>query len=87
MNLIKSAAAPFYFKVAMVLVSLIALGYISVLAKEILCPLLFALLFAILLLPLANFLELRFRFPRSAASGTSVILLLLFLTLVLYLVG
>lgn len=87
MNLLKTGHAPFYSKLAMVLVSLIALGYISILAKEILCPLLFALLFAILLLPLAHFLELRLKFARSAASGTSVILLLFFLALVLYLVG
>lgn len=87
MNLLKSTHAPFYFKLAMVLVSLIALGYISVLAKEILCPLLFALLFAILLLPLAHFFELKCKFARSAASGISVILLLLFLALIFYLVG
>lgn len=87
MNLFKPTHSPFYFKLAMVLISLIALGYISVLAKEILCPLLFALLFAILLLPLAHFLELKFKFARSAASGISVILLLFFLALILYLVG
>ncbi|MEJ7769444.1 MAG: AI-2E family transporter [Chitinophagaceae bacterium] len=87
MNITKPTSTPFYFKLALVLVSLIALGYISILGKEILCPLLFALLFAILLLPMCHFFETTFKFPRSAASGVSVIILLVFLALVLYLVG
>ena len=41
---------PFYTRLAMVLVSLIALSYIAVLGKSILAPLVFALLFAVLLL-------------------------------------
>ena len=67
---------PFYFKLAMVLIAIIALGYLSILGKEILCPLLFGLLFAILLLPLARFFETRVRLRRSAASAFAVIVLL-----------
>jgi putative permease len=78
---------PFYTRLAMVLVSLIALSYIAVLGKSILAPLVFALLFAVLLLPLANFLEHRLRLPRSLASLFSVIFLLLALAGVLYVVG
>jgi predicted PurR-regulated permease PerM len=78
---------PFYTRLAMVLVSLIALSYIAVLGKSILAPLVFALLFAVLLLPLANFLEHRLRLPRSLASLFSVIILLLVLAGVLYVVG
>jgi predicted PurR-regulated permease PerM len=78
---------PFYTRLAMVLVSLIALFYIAVLGKSILAPLVFALLFAVLLLPLANFLEHRLRFPRSLASLLSVVILVLALAGLLYVVG
>src|SRR5882762_3961491 len=80
-------SAPFYTKLAMVLISLIALFYIAVLGKSILAPLVFGLLFAVLLLPLANILERKLRLPRSLASILSVLLLVLTLTFVLYLVG
>lgn len=83
----KPSEGPFYFKLAMVLVSIIAIGYIAVLGKEILAPLIFSLLFAILLMPLAHFFELKCRFPRSGAAGLSVILFVAFIVLVIYLVG
>ena len=78
---------PFYTKLAMVLVSLIALFYIAILGKSILAPLIFALLFAVLLLPLCGFMERRLKFPRSVASLLSVVLLVLALAGLLYLVG
>ena len=78
---------PFYTKLAMVLISLIALTYIAVLGKTVLVPLIFALLFSVMLLPVANFLEKRFRFPRSLATIVSVLLLIGSLAGLLYLVG
>jgi putative permease len=78
---------PFYTRLAMVLISLIALFYIAVLGKSILAPLVFALLFAVLLLPLANFLERRLKFPRSLASLLSVVILVLALAGLLYVVS
>src|SRR5580692_10532371 len=78
---------PFYTKLAMVLISLIALCYIAILGKTVLVPLVFALLFSVMLLPVANFLERRFRFPRSLASIVSVLLLIGSLAGLLYLVG
>src|SRR5258708_6520758 len=78
---------PFYSKLAMVLFSLIALFYIAILGKSILAPLVFALLFAVLLLPMAGFMEKRLRFPRSLAALLSVLLLVLALVALLYLVG
>ena len=78
---------PFYTKLAMVLISLIAIFYIADVGKSILAPLVFALLFAVLLLPLANFLERRLRFPRSLASLMAVLLLVLSLLGLLFLVG
>ncbi|HET6253510.1 MAG TPA: AI-2E family transporter [Puia sp.] len=80
-------ATPFYTRLAMVLVSLIALFYIAFLGKSILAPLVFGLLFAVLLLPVANFLERKLRFPRSVASLVAVILLVAALAAVLYVVG
>lgn len=79
--------APFYTKLAMILVSLIALGYIFILGKRVLSPLIFSFLFAIVLLPLANFFEQKLKLPRSASSGFAVILLIVFVSLVVYLVG
>jgi putative permease len=78
---------PFYTRLAMVLISLIALFYIAIAGKEVIAPLLFALLFSVLLLPVANFLEKKARFPRSLASLASVLLLLLSVAGILYLVG
>ena len=78
---------PFYAKLAYVLVSLIALFYISIAGKPILVPLLFALLFSVMLLPVAGLLERRLKFHRSLASLISVLLLVLFVGGILYLVG
>lgn len=78
---------PFYTKLAMVLISLIALFYIAIWGKTFLAPLIFALLFAVLLLPVAGFIEKKFRFPRSIASLVSVLLLVGSLAGLFYLVG
>lgn len=80
-------SAPFYTKLAMVLISLIALFYIAILGKTILAPLVFGLLFTMLLLPLASFMERRLRLPRSLSSILSVLLLLVSINFVLYMVG
>ena len=78
---------PFYEKLSLVLVGLIALGYLIILGKEVLDPLVFGFLFAILLLPVASFLEKKLRLPRSLSSLVSILLLLGFIYGILYLVG
>jgi putative permease len=78
---------PFYLKLACVLFSLLAIGYLVIVAKEILSPLIFSCLFSILLLPVGNFFEHKLKLPRSAASMLSVILLLSGIGLILYVVG
>lgn len=78
---------PFYIKLACVLFSLFAIGYLVIIGKEILSPLIFSCLFSILLLPIAAFLEKRLRFPRSAASMTAVVLLLSMVGLLIYVIG
>lgn len=78
---------PFYHKLASVLVSLIALGYLVILSKDLLSPVIFSCLFSILLLPLASFLEHRLRLPRGAASMLAVLLLLAAISLLVYVIG
>jgi len=86
MNIFK-VKTPFYTRLAMVLVSLISIGYLCILGKELLSPLIFSFLFAILLLPAAQFFEKKLKFPRSAAAGVSVILFLIFIAIIIYTVG
>lgn len=83
----KPLSLPFYVKLAFILIILIAAGYIAILGERIFTPLLFSFLFAILLLPLSNFLEKKFRLPRSAASIISVLLFIAVLFLVIYIIG
>jgi predicted PurR-regulated permease PerM len=84
---VKKANAPFYEKLSFVLVGLIALGYIIVIGKEVLDPLIFGFLFAILLLPVAAFLENKLRLHRSLSSLVAILLLLALVGGILYLVG
>jgi len=78
---------PFTQKLAMTLISLIAIVYIAILAREILVPLFFSLLAALLLLPVANFLENRMRLPRAGAAAISLFILILILVTIFYLIG
>jgi predicted PurR-regulated permease PerM len=82
-----SGSLPFYHKLAAVLISLIALGWLVILSKDLLSPIIFSCLFSILLLPLASFLENKFRLPRGAASMLAVLLLLAAISLIVYVVG
>jgi putative permease len=84
---VKKIVAPFYEKLSLVLVGLIALGYLVVEAKDLIDPLIFGFLFAILLLPICGFFEKKFRLPRSIASLLSIIALIAFIGGILYLVG
>jgi predicted PurR-regulated permease PerM len=84
---VKKFTIPFYEKLSLVLVGFIALGYLVIQGKEVLDPLIFGFLFAILLLPIAAFLEKKLRFPRSISSLAAIILLIVFIGGVLYLVG
>lgn len=83
----KKLNAPFYERLSFVLIGLLALGWIVNVGKEILDPMMFGFLFAILLLPVSNFFEQKIRLPRSVASFLSIILFVLFITGIVYLVG
>lgn len=84
---VKKTTTPFYEKLSLVLIGLIALGFLVKEGKQVLDPLMFGFLFAILLLPIANFFEKKFRFPRSLSSFVSILLMIAFIGGILYLVG
>ncbi|GAA4185373.1 MULTISPECIES: AI-2E family transporter [Sphingobacterium] len=65
---------PFYVKLACVLISILLLGYLAKIGDTILIPMILGLLFALLLIPLSNFMEKKLRFPRTLAGILSVIL-------------
>ncbi|MVN23210.1 AI-2E family transporter [Mucilaginibacter sp. HMF7410] len=74
-------------KWAFALITLIALGFLIIEGKFILCPLVFAMLFSLLLLPVGKYLEEKWKLHRSAASMGAVLLMLAIVALVLYLVA
>lgn len=78
---------PFYIKLACVLFSLFAIGYLVIIGKEILSPLIFSCLFSILLLPVCQFFEFKLKLPRSAAAMLSVFLLLFVVGAIIYVIG
>jgi len=83
----KKLIAPFYERLSLVLVGILALGYLVIQGKDVLDPLMFGFLFAILLLPVSGFFERKLKVPRSVSSFLSIILLVGFVAGVLYLVG
>lgn len=84
---INLANQPFNIKLVCTLLSLLAIGYLVILGKEILSPFIFACLFSILLLPLAKFLEKKCRFRRNFAAITSVLIMLACISGVFYFLG
>jgi len=84
MNTIK---LPFYSKLAFILIIIIATGYLAVIGQELIIPLMFSFLFAILLLPVANFFENKLKLSRSIAAVISVLLLIVFISLIGYILG
>ena len=83
----KKLIAPFYERLALTLIGFLALGYLIIVGKEILDPLIFGFIFAILLLPISNFLEKKLRLPRSMSSLASILLMVGLVGGILYLVG
>ncbi len=83
----KKIIAPFYERLSLVLIGILALGFLVIQGKEVLDPLIFGFLFAILLLPVSGFLERKLKLPRSISSLLSIVLLISFIGGILYLVG
>lgn len=79
--------APFHSKFAHTLISIIALGFLFYIGQDIISPLLIAMLFAILLRPVASFLNEKFRFPHVVACLVTVLLFALFIAGILYFIS
>lgn len=79
--------ASFSIRFAAIILSVIAVGFLVIIAKELVLPLVFALLISILLLPLARRFEQKFKLGRGAASGIAVVLFVCGLLLVFYVIG
>ncbi len=67
---------PFIVRLTFTLLSIIMLGYLAIVSKTLLSPLLFSLLLAFLMLPLANFIEQKFHFRRSLATLVSIMVMI-----------
>jgi putative permease len=78
---------PFYVKLACSLLIIIATGYLIIIGHSIVVPFCFGVLFAILLMPFADVLEKKARFPRSLACITALVLFLVVISAVFYLLG
>ncbi len=78
---------PSYAKLAFVLISLIIIFTIVYLGQNVLVPLVLSLLFAILLRPVAAFLNRKLRFPHVIAVLVSVILLVILVAGIVLLVS
>lgn len=70
---------PFYVKLAMTLVSLIAIFSILYIGQEIIIPMMMAMLFAILLRPCCAFLKDKLHFPHVISVITCVLLFVIFI--------
>ncbi len=77
---------PFYMKLSHILLSLVLIVVILRMTKDILAPVAFGFLFAILLLPLAQGFE-RLKMPRGAAAGLAVIIFVIFMSGILYFIS
>jgi putative permease len=78
---------PFYKKLANILICILAIGFIVIYAKVLFCPLIFALLISILLLPLSLFFERRLKLNHVLACILPVLTLIAGIGLVSYLVS
>jgi putative permease len=78
---------PFYTKLAHISISILCLGFIAVIGKTLLAPLVLALLFAMLLVPFSGFLERKLKFPRALAAFTVLIVLVSFIFGIMVLLG
>ncbi len=70
---------PFTAKLALVIISLIGIGYLVKLGQSILAPFFLAFLLALLFEPIASFMEKKLRFSRSISSIVSVFLMFIIL--------
>ena len=80
----KEIKLPFVLKLALILVSILALGYLAKIGKSVLAPIFFSFLMALLFLPFANFLERKLKFSRTVSTFSSLLIMLFFLSGLIY---
>lgn len=80
----KEIKLPFVLRLSLVLISILALGYLAKIGKGVLAPLFFSVLMALLFLPFANFLEKKLRFSRTISTFSSLLMMLVFLSGLIY---
>ncbi len=79
----QTGRAPFYQQLSLTLISLTIICYTIFIASDIIVPLAFAILLAILLLPITNFLE-RKKMPRALANIIGILIALIFIGSIVY---
>ena len=79
-----SCKIPFYAKTALIFISVFAFVYVMYIGQDIIIPIVYATIFAILLNPLVNFL-LRKKVPKIIAITIVVLLTLILVTVLFYL--
>ncbi|KUJ62906.1 permease [Flavobacteriaceae bacterium CRH] len=77
--MIRTVQLPFYAKLSLILVSLICFAVIFCMGKDIITPVLMAFLFAVLLLPIFTFLNIKLKFPRHLAAIICVLIFAAFI--------
>lgn len=75
---------PFVLRLALILISILALGYLAKIGKTVLAPLFFSILMALLFLPFANFLERKLRFSRTISTFSSLLVMMILLSGLVY---
>ncbi len=78
---------PLYIRLSCVLIILISLGYLIILGKDLLTPLVFAILLAILLVPFANFFENILKLPRGLAAALTVVFFIAIIAIIFMVLG
>ncbi|NRS90561.1 putative PurR-regulated permease PerM [Flavobacterium sp. 7E] len=73
----KITTYPFYIRLAFTLISVICISYIFFIGKDVIIPVLMAFLFAVLLLPVSNFLTTKVHLPHILAVSLTVLLFIL----------
>lgn len=79
----QTVTLPFYAKLALVLLSLICIGFITYIGSNIITPVMLAFLFMVLLLPLHTLLHTKLRFPIYIASFITVVVFVLCIAAIL----
>jgi putative permease len=82
-----SEETPFYTRISQIIVALIGTGFLIILGKPILCPLVIALLLSLLLLPIADVLETKCSMKRGLAATLAVLLFISLLAGMFILLG